>query len=102
MAISRLSEQDVTRLTATLDGWTVRDGKLHRTFRFADFVSAFGYMTKVALLAERMNHHPEWSNVYGIVAVDLTTHEVHGLSERDFALAAKMNALYDDSERNQA
>lgn len=94
MSIPKLSEQEVARLTASLDDWIVRDGKLHRTFRFADFVSAFGFMAQVALVAERMDHHPEWSNVYGIVAVDLITHDADGLSERDFALAAKMNALY--------
>jgi 4a-hydroxytetrahydrobiopterin dehydratase len=100
MAIPRLGEQEVTKLTATLSGWTIREGKLHRTFRFADFVTAFGFMTKVALVAERMDHHPEWSNVYGTVSVDLTTHDAGGLSQRDFALAAKMNALYDPQEES--
>jgi 4a-hydroxytetrahydrobiopterin dehydratase len=95
MSIARLNDQDVARLTTSLEGFSVRDGKLHRTFRFPDFVSAFGFMTRVALVAERMDHHPEWSNVYGTVTVDLTTHDAGGLTERDFALAAKMNALYD-------
>ena len=73
--------------------WTLVSGKLHKDFRFADFVSAFGFMTSAALVAERMNHHPEWFNVYGTVRVDLVTHDVSGISERDFALARAMDAI---------
>ena len=69
------------------------DGKLHRDFRFPDFVTAFGFMTSVALRAESMNHHPEWFNVYNRVAVDLTTHDARGISQSDFDLAAKMDAF---------
>ena len=76
---------------ASLDGWTVRDGKLHREFVFANFVEAFGFMARVALVAERSNHHPEWFNVYRTVRVDLTTHESGGITERDTALARAMN-----------
>jgi 4a-hydroxytetrahydrobiopterin dehydratase len=79
-------------LRATTGAWAVRDGKLNRTFEFADFVAAFGFMTKVALVAERMNHHPEWSNVYNRVEVALTTHDAGGITERDFALAEAMEA----------
>ncbi len=73
--------------------WALQAGKLHRTFQFKDFVHAFGFMSQVALVAERMNHHPEWFNVYRTVTVDLTTHDAGGLSELDFELAAAMEAL---------
>ena len=75
-----------------MPGWSVRDDKLHAEFRFADFVTAFGFMTSVALVAESMNHHPEWSNAYGTVAVYLVTHDAGGITERDIRLAAAMNA----------
>jgi len=73
--------------------WQIADGKLHKTFRFADFVEAFAFMTAAALSAEKMNHHPEWRNVYKTVQVDLTTHEAGGLTQLDFALAAAMDKL---------
>ena len=78
---------------AFLDGWEVRDGKLHREFVFANFVEAFGFMARAALVAERANHHPEWFNVYRTVRVDLTTHESGGITARDTALARAMNEL---------
>ena len=78
---------------AALDGWEVRNGKLHREFVFANFVEAFGFMARAALVAERANHHPEWFNVYRTVRVDLTTHESGGITERDTSLARAMNEL---------
>jgi len=72
--------------------WTIEAGKMTRTFEFRDFVSAFGFMTEVALVAERLNHHPEWSNVYRTVRVALTTHDANGLTELDFQLARAMEA----------
>jgi 4a-hydroxytetrahydrobiopterin dehydratase len=76
-------------------GWTLRtDAKaIERTYKFPDFVRAFGFMSACALVAERMDHHPEWSNVYNRVAVTLTTHDTGGLSERDVALAEEMDKL---------
>jgi 4a-hydroxytetrahydrobiopterin dehydratase len=79
-------------LNAGAGGWTIENGKLRREFRFDDFVSAFAFMSACALVAERMNHHPEWFNVYGRVTVDLTTHDAGGLTALDFELAATMNA----------
>ncbi len=79
-------------LTA-LPGWALRDGKLHREYRFADFVEAFGFMAAAALVAERMDHHPEWFNVWNTVRIDLTTHAAGGVTTRDFALAAAMERL---------
>ncbi|MFD1009286.1 MULTISPECIES: 4a-hydroxytetrahydrobiopterin dehydratase [Oceanisphaera] len=73
--------------------WTIKDDKLHQEFKFANFVAAFGFMTKVAMLAEKANHHPEWSNVYNRVVINLTTHEAGGISKRDFELAKKIATL---------
>ncbi len=73
--------------------WKLEDGKLRKVFEFDNFVSAFGFMTQVALLAERMNHHPEWFNVYRRVEIDLTTHEAGGVSECDFELAVEIQRL---------
>lgn len=88
-----LGPSEIEEALAALDGWEVRDGKLHREFVFASFVEAFGFMAKAALVAERANHHPEWFNVYRTVRVDLTTHESGGITERDTALARAMNEL---------
>lgn len=93
MAIAQLDSGDIERRLQHHADWALRDGKLHRECRFADFVEAFGFMSRVALLAERMDHHPEWSNVYNRVVIDLTTHDAGGISERDFALAADIDAL---------
>jgi len=76
-----------------LDGWKLDSGKLHRDFKFSNFVEAFGFMTRVAIVAEKMDHHPEWSNVYNRVRVDLTTHDAGGITELDFALAEEMQSL---------
>lgn len=73
--------------------WEERDHALHRTFRFRDFVEAFRFMTAVALVAERMNHHPDWSNVYDTVRIRLTTHDAGGVTEKDRALAAEISRL---------
>ena len=93
MAIEKLSPQDVERRLGELDGWTVENGKLHRDLQFADFVQAFGFMARVALLAEAANHHPEWFNVYNRVSIDLSTHDAGGISRYDFELAEKINGL---------
>jgi len=94
MPIAKLRDEEVQARLSTLEGWQLIEGKLFRGFRFADFVAAFGFMSRCALVAERMDHHPEWSNVYDKVEVFLTTHACQGLSERDFALARRMNELY--------
>jgi 4a-hydroxytetrahydrobiopterin dehydratase len=98
MTIRRLSETELPERLASVPAWTLRDGKLHREFGFAGFVQAFGFMSEVALLAERSDHHPEWSNVYGRVVIDLTTHDCGGVSERDFALARAIDALVRERE----
>jgi len=73
--------------------WRIKEGKLYREFTFPDFVLAFGFMTKVAILSEKANHHPEWSNVYNSVVINLTTHEAGGISKRDFELAQEISKL---------
>jgi 4a-hydroxytetrahydrobiopterin dehydratase len=93
MARVRLSDAEVEKALAGLPGWRIEQGKLHREWRFADFNAAFGFMTRVALEAERMNHHPEWSNVWNRVVVDLTTHDAGGLTASDVKLARKMETL---------
>lgn len=89
----KLSEQEVGAKLAGLPTWKVREGRLHREFEFAGFVEAFGFMSRVALLAEKMDHHPDWSNVYNRVVIDLSTHDVGGLSARDFELAGRIDQL---------
>ena len=93
--IARLSDDQRKAALADLPGWTLREDGLAivRAFRFADFVAAFGFMTKVALLAEKADHHPEWFNVYDRVDITLTTHDAGGLSQRDVALAKAIDAL---------
>lgn len=88
-----LSDDEIARALARLDGWAVVEGKLRRTFTYRDFVAAFGFMARVALLAERSDHHPEWSNVYRTVTIDLTTHDAGGISDRDVALAEAIDAV---------
>jgi 4a-hydroxytetrahydrobiopterin dehydratase len=93
--VKRLDDQERADALATLPGWThepVRDA-IVREFAFRDFVTAFSFMTAVALEAEKVDHHPEWSNVYGRISILLTTHDANGLSERDIQLARKISAL---------
>jgi len=90
-----LETAEIEAQLASLEGWALIEGKLHREFRFANFVQAFAFMTSVALVAEKMDHHPEWSNVYSTVVVDLTTHDADGITELDLTLAAAMNAISD-------
>ena len=90
---AKLTEAELERGLAELDGWSLVEGKLHREFRFADFSGAFGFMTRAALVAEKLDHHPEWSNVYNRVVVDLTTHDAGGLTELDLRLARALSAF---------
>ena len=95
MSIPRLSDSEVAALLTELPDWTLRaDGKaLERSFKFADFNAAFGFMTRVALYADKHDHHPEWSNVYNRVEITLTTHDADGLSQRDAAMARALAAM---------
>jgi 4a-hydroxytetrahydrobiopterin dehydratase len=95
MPIACLSDAEREETLAGLPGWTLRADCLAicRDFRFADFNAAFGFMARVALLAEKADHHPEWSNVYNRVSITLTTHEAGGLSKRDAAMARAIDAV---------
>ncbi|MCB0963303.1 MAG: 4a-hydroxytetrahydrobiopterin dehydratase [Acidimicrobiales bacterium] len=75
------------------EGWEVVDGKLHRELTFADFSAAFGFMARVALAAEQAGHHPDWSNSWNRVVIDLVSHDADGLTERDVDLATTISAL---------
>ena len=82
-----LTQEQIASALASLEGWSLEQDKLHKTFVFADFVEAFGFMARAALTAESMNHHPEWFNVYRTVKVDLSTHDAGGVTGLDVALA---------------
>ena len=97
MKLQKLTTAQIEQQLENIAGWTVKDAKLHREFVFKNFVAAFGFMTRVALLAEAGNHHPEWFNVYNRVRIDLSTHDVGGVSQRDFKLARAINELLNES-----
>ena len=89
----KLSQSEIEQEVGKLNSWKVVNGKINKTFEFDDFVQAFGFMTKVALNAEKMNHHPEWFNVYNRVIVDLTTHDAKGITQADVDLAKLLESL---------
>lgn len=95
MAAQPLTDAQMAALSTDLPAWSLVNGKLHRELRFADFSQAFGFMTRVALAAEQLGHHPEWGNVWNRVVIDLTTHDTGGLSNLDVALARCIDALAD-------
>lgn len=90
---AKMTSEQIAEALNGLEGWSLSEGKLHRTFQFADFNTAWGFMSRVALVAEKMDHHPEWFNVYGVVRVDLSTHDAGGVTELDAALARRMNEI---------
>jgi 4a-hydroxytetrahydrobiopterin dehydratase len=85
--IAKLTEAEIAAALPNVPGWTRNGDGIERQYKFADFTQAFGFMARVALLAEKADHHPEWSNVYNKVDIRLTTHDAGGISARDFALA---------------
>ena len=89
----RLSSEQISEELKNLPGWSVKDEKLHKDFEFGDFNEAFGFMTRAAMHIEKMNHHPEWFNVYNKLTVDLTTHDAGGITENDINLAKILNSL---------
>ena len=90
---TKLTEVELGAHMAQLAGWSIENGKLHKKYQFADFVTAFGFITKVAIVAEKMDHHPELYNVYNRVTIDLTTHDAGGISIKDIELAQKIDSL---------
>ena len=93
MAAKKLSDAQIQANLGQLDGWTIEDGKLHKEFQFDTFITAFGFMAQLALVAESLNHHPEWFNVYNRVTIDLTTHDAGGISDLDFQWAKQADAI---------
>jgi len=93
---ARLEDAEIRVRLDKLPGWSLEGGRLHRSFRFADFNAAFGFMTRVALIAETMSHHPDWRNVYSRVDVYLITHDAGGLTDLDFELAGCMDEVAGD------
>jgi 4a-hydroxytetrahydrobiopterin dehydratase len=84
---NKLSGNELEETVRSLSGWELKDGKLQKSFKFSNFIEAFGFMTRIALEAEKINHHPEWSNVYNTVTVKLSTHDTGGITDYDIKLA---------------
>lgn len=93
--IEKLSEGQIRDVVSSLQGWELREGKLHREFKFENFIDAFGFMTRLAFVAERIGHHPEWENVYNRVSISLTTHDLGALSNLDVELARAANHYFE-------
>lgn len=91
-AAALLTDAELGEALAHLGGWELVDGRLHREFRFVDFAAAFGFMTRVALAAERLDHHPDWSNSWNRVVVDIVSHDAGGITEQCVALARACDA----------
>ena len=94
MRKNKLTKQEITAGLHKLDGWSLVKGNLHHTFEFKGFTEAFGFMKRVALAANRLNHHPDWSNSYNKVTIDLSTHSAGGLTKNDFELAGRIQEIY--------
>ena len=93
MGLSKLSYEDIEKYLKELPGWTIVQEKLHKEFIFDDFSQAFDFMTRAVSHIDKMNHHPEWLNVYNKVIVDLTTHDAGGITDNDINLAKTLNSL---------
>lgn len=91
--VAKLTNAKLTSAVAKLPGWSVKNGKLHRDYKFPDFAHAFGFMATAAPSIEKNNHHPEWANVYNKVAVDLTTHDAGGITQKDVDLAVLLESI---------
>ena len=96
MAAPKLNDVEIQKALDTLPGWSLQGTKLHKQFKFADFNQAFGFMTRLALVAEAMGHHPEWFNVYNRVTIELITHDSGGITALDIEFAQRANAFVQD------
>jgi 4a-hydroxytetrahydrobiopterin dehydratase len=94
MSGQKVTKQEIAEGLGKLDGWHLVKGNLHRIFEFKDFTQAFAFMKRVAVVADRMDHHPDWSNAYNKVTIDLSTHSVGGLTKNDFELAGGIQKIY--------
>ncbi len=93
MTLNKLTDEQIRKELVNLHGWTVVNGKLNKDFVFTDFVEAFGFMTRAAIHIEKINHHPEWFNVYNKIKVELVTHDAGGITQNDINLARTLNSL---------
>ena len=93
MVPEKLSDEQIRKELFDIPGWNVMNGKLHKDFVFKDFIDAFGFMSRAAIHIEKMNHHPEWFNVYNKIKVDLVTHDAGGITQNDINLAKILNSL---------
>jgi 4a-hydroxytetrahydrobiopterin dehydratase len=91
--LKKLSQAQIETALKDLPGWSLKKGKLHREYKFEDFIHAFGFMATAALVIEAKGHHPEWFNVYNRVTIDLTTHDAGGITANDTGLAAKLEVV---------
>ena len=91
--MTKMKKADVALLLKKMPGWSVKGAKLHREYKFADFPHAFGMMATAAPAIEKMDHHPEWSNVYNRVTVNLSTHDAGGITQKDFDLAMLLEGI---------
>jgi 4a-hydroxytetrahydrobiopterin dehydratase len=91
--MKKLTEGEISAAVGQLPGWSVKDGKLHREYKFPDFAHAMGFMMTAAPAIERLDHHPEWANVYNRVTIDLTTHSAGGITQKDCDLAALLEGI---------
>ncbi len=92
-----LNQQELELIKSDLPEWKISQNKIKRELKFQNFIDAFGFMTKVAIIAEGINHHPNWSNVYALVKIELTTHDLGGLSNLDIHLASEIDKLFSGS-----
>ena len=102
MPARKLADDEINKLLSRMPGWRLLGGKLHKQYECKDFNAAFGNMTRVALIAEAMNHHPEWSNVWNKVVFDLVTHSAKGISDLDFVLAEKIEEIFSAQASSRA
>ncbi len=93
MRLERLSKEQIKKEISSLQGWNIINGKLHKDFAFKDYVEAFGFMCRASIHIEKMNHHPEWFNVYNKISIDLVTHDAGGITQNDINLARIFNLL---------
>lgn len=91
--MEKLTQKQLKSILEELPGWSVKNGKLHKEIEFSSFNEAFGFMTRAAMEIEKMNHHPEWFNVYNKLIIDLTTHDANGITQKDINLAKIINSL---------
>jgi 4a-hydroxytetrahydrobiopterin dehydratase len=91
--MSKLNDGEISAALATLPHWSLKNGKLHREYKFPDFAHAFGFMATAAPLIEKRDHHPEWANVYNRVTVDLMTHDAQGITQKDVDLALLLEGI---------